>query len=49
MSGTPMMSFGEALTVGQRWDVAAYILSLREVKPETGTDKPSRTKQKTPS
>jgi len=48
MSGTPMMSFAEALTEDQRWDVAAYILSLRIAEPETGTSKASRTKQKTP-
>jgi mono/diheme cytochrome c family protein len=29
MSGTPMVSFAGALGVPQRWDVVAYVLSLR--------------------
>ena len=29
MSGTPMVSFSATLSVEQRWDVAAYVLSLR--------------------
>ena len=42
MSGTPMVSFAQALTEEQRWDVAAYILSLRETEREIGSTEASR-------
>jgi mono/diheme cytochrome c family protein len=32
MDGTPMASFAEALTADQKWDVVAYILTLRAKK-----------------
>ena len=38
LSGTPMASFAEALTEDQRWDVAAYVLSLRNLGPEVRTN-----------
>ena len=34
LSGTPMVSFAQTLTEEQRWDVAAYVLSLREVQSQ---------------
>ncbi|MEO6739547.1 MAG: cytochrome c [Chthoniobacteraceae bacterium] len=33
MSGTPMVNFAPALTEVQRWDIAAYILSIRLPPP----------------
>ena len=44
LSGTPMVSFAQALTEEQRWDVAAYVLSLREVQPPTGATEASPAK-----
>lgn len=34
MSGTPMVSFSETLSAENRWDLAAYVLSLRSDKPQ---------------
>ena len=44
MSGTPMASFAQALTVEQRWDVAAHVISLRAAAPGISTTEASRTK-----
>lgn len=44
LSGTPMASFDQALTEEQRWDVAAYVLSLREVQSQVRATEASRTK-----
>jgi mono/diheme cytochrome c family protein len=30
LDGTPMVSFADALTAEQKWDIAAYILTIRE-------------------
>ena len=48
MSGTPMVSFAQALTEDQRWDVAAHILSIRVVAPEIRSTEASLTKETTP-
>jgi cytochrome c oxidase cbb3-type subunit I/II len=44
LSGTPMASFAQALTEEQRWDVAAYVFSLRNTEPEVRTSDASRQK-----
>lgn len=44
LSGTPMASFDQALTDEQRWDVAAYVLSLRKTASEVRTSDASRKK-----
>ena len=36
------VTFAQALTEEQRWDVAAYILSLRETEREIGSTEASR-------
>lgn len=35
LNGTPMVSFATVLTPGQRWDIIAYVLSLRIAGPPT--------------
>ena len=43
-----MVSFAQALTEDQCWDVAAHILSLRVAAPEIRSTEASRTKEITP-
>jgi cytochrome c oxidase cbb3-type subunit I/II len=44
LSGTPMVSFADTLTEEQRWDVAAYVLSLREVQSQVRATEASHPK-----
>ena len=34
LNGTPMVSFAHAFTPEQKWDLVAYVLSLRGTAPE---------------
>jgi hypothetical protein len=41
LNGTPMVSFADAFTPSQKWDLIAYIQELRQ-SPPAGTELVSR-------